>query len=77
MDEEALNLSIRKFLKQVGVLSQREIERAVRRALEAGAVRGDEHLPAIMTLELPGLGLRTQFEGTIMLERRDGAATDE
>ena len=68
MNEDALNQSIRKFLKQVGVLSQREIEHAVTRALEAGAVQGSERLPAIMTLEVEGLRLRTQFEGVIVLE---------
>ncbi|MGJ0510266.1 MAG: DUF6494 family protein [Methylocystis sp.] len=30
MDEDALNMAIRKFLKEVGVTSQREIERIVR-----------------------------------------------
>lgn len=71
MNEETLNISIRKFLKQVGVLSQREIERAVSRALESAAVRGNEHLPAVMTLEVAGLKLRTQFEGTIKLDDGD------
>lgn len=75
MNEETLNISIRKFLKQVGVLSQREIERAVSHALESDALRGDEHLPAIMTLEVAGLRLRTQFEGTIKLDNDDAPAT--
>lgn len=77
MNEDVLNLSIRKFLKQVGVLSQREIEHAVSHALEANAVRGDEQLPAVMTLEVAGLQLRAQFEGTIMLDNAGTATTGE
>jgi hypothetical protein len=68
MNEETFNLSIRKFLKMVGVSSQREIERAVNRARESGALRGDEKLPASMTLEVPGLKLTVKFDGKIELE---------
>ena len=53
MDEEALNMSIRKFLKTVGVSSQREIEQAVAKAIAAGTLSGSETLPAAMTLPLP------------------------
>jgi len=45
MDQETFNLSIRKFLKMVGVNSQREIELAVGKALETGTLKvGDEIL---------------------------------
>ena len=47
MDDDALNMSIRKFLKMVGVSSQREIEHAVARAIEARSVAGTETLPAL------------------------------
>ena len=67
MDNEVFNLSLRKFLKMVGVNSQREIEQAVARAMEARAVAGTETLPATMTLEMPGLQLRVTFEGQIAL----------
>ncbi len=63
MDDETLNLSIRKFLKMVGVSSQREIEQAVAKAVAAGA----ETLAATMTLEIPELGLKVKFEGDIKL----------
>ena len=46
MDQETFNLSIRKFLKMVGVNSQREIEQAVARALESGEIAGTESFPA-------------------------------
>jgi hypothetical protein len=68
MNEDALNLSIRKFLKMVGVTSQREIEHAVARALEARTVAGTESLPATVTLEIPGLALNVKLEGRIDLE---------
>jgi hypothetical protein len=68
MDQETFNLSIRKFLKMVGVSSQREIEVAVRSALDAKQLQGDEALPARVTLEIPALGLKVPFEGDIRLK---------
>jgi hypothetical protein len=67
MDDDELNISIRKFLKMVGVKSQREIEQAVAAALADGTVSGSEALPARMTLEVAGLKLRVQFDGEIRL----------
>ncbi len=67
MNEETFNLSLRKFLKTVGVNSQRDIEQAVARALDGGKLRGNESLPATMTLEVPGLDLRVVFDGEIRL----------
>jgi Family of unknown function (DUF6494) len=67
MEDEALNLSIRKFLKMVGVSSQREIEQAVAAALASKAIDGSETLPIKMTLEMPTLQLKVPFEGTINL----------
>lgn len=68
MNEETLNLSIRKFLKNVGVSSQREIEKAVAKAVADGLVAGNESLPAVMTLEMAGLRLQARFDGEIKLE---------
>lgn len=68
MDEEAFNISIRKFLKVVGVSSQREIEQAVAKATAAGTIAGAETFPAKMTLDIPGLQLNVQFDGQIRLE---------
>jgi hypothetical protein len=68
MNDETLNLSIRKFLKVVGINSQREIERAVARAVADGALSGSESLPATMTLEIAGLKLNVTFEGEITLQ---------
>jgi hypothetical protein len=68
MDEETFNLSIRKFLKMVGVSSQREIEQAVAKAVAAGDITGTESLAATMTLAIPALGLHVKFDGDIKLQ---------
>ncbi|MDP3798814.1 MAG: DUF6494 family protein [Polaromonas sp.] len=68
MDEETFNLSIRKFLKMVGVKSQHEIEQAVARAHASGAINGTESLPATMTLEVSGVQLKVKFDGDISLQ---------
>jgi hypothetical protein len=68
MNEEALNLSIRKFLKAVGINSQREIEHAVTKATAAGAIAGVESFPAKMRLEVAGLNINVEFDGEISLQ---------
>ncbi len=68
MNEETFNVSIRKFLKLVGVSSQRAIEQAVAAARASGAIKGNESFPAQMTLELPALKLSVKFDGKIELE---------
>jgi hypothetical protein len=72
MDEEALNMSVRKFLKMVGVSSQRDIEQAVGKALQEGAIAGTETFPAKMTLDIPGLNLHVIFDGEVRLQRPPG-----
>jgi hypothetical protein len=67
MDEDRFNMSIRKFLKAVGVTSQREIENAVRDALKAGKLKGNERLKAKVTLSLSGAGLSHEIDGEIEL----------
>jgi hypothetical protein len=68
MSEEAINLSIRKFLKTVGISSQREIEHAMAKAAAARAIKGTETFPAKMTLEVAGLNLKIDFSGDITLQ---------
>jgi len=68
MHEENFNLSIRKFLKVVGINSQREIEQAVRKALEEGRIKGDEAFPASVTLVVPELNLTFKIDGEIRLQ---------
>lgn len=68
MNEDTFNMSIRKFLKMVGVHSQHEIEKAVAEAMANGKLKGYEKLPAKMTLRIEELGLNVDFEGEISLE---------
>jgi len=67
MNEDKFNMTIRRFLKKVGVTSQREIEKAVRAALENRRAGGTESFAAKMTLEIPELGLTHVIEDTIEL----------
>lgn len=68
MNPDAFNMSIRKFLKMVGVHSQREIEAAVERAIQAGTLKGGEQLPAKMRLTIGEVELDVSFDGKIALE---------
>jgi hypothetical protein len=68
MNEETFNQSIRKFLKMVGVNSQREIEQAVAKAVASGDIAGTESFPAKVTLEVDGIKLHVKFDGEIKLE---------
>jgi Family of unknown function (DUF6494) len=67
MDEEAFNMSVRKFLKKLGVTAQREIEIAVREQIESGALEGDENLEAEATVAVRGLSRDVVVTGTIAL----------
>ena len=68
MDEDVFNMSVRKFLKKVGVTSQREIEKAVRAAVDSGKLAGKGPLKAEMTLRVDGVDLTEKIDGTIELE---------
>ncbi|MCP4329963.1 MAG: hypothetical protein GY791_16165 [Alphaproteobacteria bacterium] len=68
MDQDTLNMSIRKFLKKVGVTSQREIEGAIRDALESGKLSGSESLPVNVQLTIGDVGLDVAIGGEIALE---------
>jgi Family of unknown function (DUF6494) len=68
MDQETFNLSLRKFLKSVGVGSQREIEQAVAHALAAGTLAGVDTLAATMTLRIDALQFEFSIGGEIRLQ---------
>lgn len=68
MNDETFNLSLRKFLKMVGISSQREIERAVAQALADKTIAGTEAFPARVTLEVAGLKLHATLDGEIKLQ---------
>jgi hypothetical protein len=67
MNEDSFNSSLRAFLKKVGITSQREIEKAVRDAVAAGTLKGNEKLPAKMVLTIGGVSLTHEISGEIEL----------
>jgi hypothetical protein len=67
VDEETFNMSVRKFLKKLGVTAQREIELAVREQVKAGELRGDETLEATATITVRGVSEDVVVTGTIAL----------
>lgn len=68
MNEDVLNTSVRRFLKKVGITSQREIEKAVREAVASRRLKGNEALPAKMTLTVGQIGVAMEITGNIELE---------
>ena len=68
MDEEVLNIQVRKFLKKVGIQSQREIEQAVKDNLKKGCLSGKEKLDATILLEVPEIDLKVSIDGKIEIE---------
>ncbi len=70
MTEETFNLSLRKFLKTVGVTSQQEIEKAVRQAKSDGRL-GDGPLQAKVVLSIDAIGLEHEVSGDISLSEAE------
>ncbi len=68
MNEDVFNLQLRKFLKKVGIQSQREIELAVRNAIESGVISGNEKLNAKIHLTVSDVGVDHTIEDTIALD---------
>ena len=68
MNEEAFNMSLRKFLKKVGITGQRSIEETVRESMAMGRLKGDEKLPVSVTLTLGQTDLNIVIDGEIELE---------
>ncbi len=68
MNEEHLNMQIRRFLKKVGIQSQREIEAAVRQAVDAGSLAPGQTVQANVRLTVPGLDLAVDIPGAIEVE---------
>ena len=64
MNEDAFNMSVRKFLKKVGVTAQREIEQAVRAAAANGTLKGIA-LPAKATFTIGGIELTFDVTGEV------------
>jgi len=67
MNEDTFNIEVRKFLKEVGITTQREIESAVRKALASGQIEGDEKLKVSARIKIESIGLDHRVEGKIAL----------
>lgn len=68
MDEDKFNIELRKFLKKLGITSQREIESAVRAAVNDGRLQGNESLAVKATVTIDALDMKTVVDGDIKLE---------
>lgn len=68
MNEDKFNIELRKFLKKLGITSQREIEAAVRDAVDSGKLKGDESLPVKATVTIEAVGMEVTVDGDIRLE---------
>ena len=67
MNEDTFNMEVRKFLKLVGITSQREIELAVRKAVADGKLKGNARLKTVMTLSIPEIALTQEIKGEIAI----------
>jgi uncharacterized protein DUF6494 len=67
VDEEVFNMSVRRFLKTLGVTAQREIDLAVRERLDEGDLQGNETLDATATITVAGLSHDVVVSGKISL----------
>jgi hypothetical protein len=67
MNDDVFNMSIRKFLKHVGVHSQREIEAAVGKAIESKRLKAGGSFPVKMRLVAEDIGLDVTFDDRIDL----------
>ena len=68
MNEDTFNMEIRKFLKKVGITAQREVTNSVMTAISDGKLKGNESLPIVVNLSLPGADLELEVGGDISLE---------
>lgn len=69
MDEDVLNIQIRKFLKKVGIQSQRKIENYIKQKVEKRSIDGNEKLDISVVLEIPAVGLKFPITGIIELKK--------
>ena len=65
LDEDKLNMQVRKFLKKVGITSQREIERALHELDQRGELPADRPIEAVVTLKVEALGIEHRIDGEI------------
>jgi hypothetical protein len=67
MNDDQFNISMRSYLKKVGITSQREIEGAVRDAVSKNVLNGDEKLKVSVNLTIDDIQLSVDIDGYISL----------
>ena len=65
MDDEKINISVRKFLKNVGITSQRKIEEKIRDKFKSGEIKGINKIKVKATITSDTLGLNESIDGEI------------
>ena len=68
MDEEKLNISTRKLLKNVGINSQRIIENSIRKAIDDGVINNSKKIQVSVTLEISELSIKKIIDGDIEVD---------
>ena len=68
MNEEKLNISTRKFLKNVGVNSQRIIENNVRKAVDSNHINSSRNINVSILLKIEDLNIEEEIKGNIDVE---------
>lgn len=68
MNEDKLNLSTRKLLKNVGINSQRIIENNIRSAVESGNIKSDKKIKVLISVKIEELNINENIEGEIEVE---------
>ena len=68
MDEDNLNIEIRRFLKKVGITSQREIENYIRKKFAEGCLKADQTIELSMDLSTKDDELINTVKETITIK---------
>ena len=68
MNEEKLNISTRKLLKNVGIYSQRIIENSIRKSVNDGVINNSKKIKVSVTLEISELSIKEIIDGDIEVE---------
>ena len=68
MNEDNLNMEIRKFLKKVGITSQRILENEINLAYKKGLIKSGNSIDIQMQLKIESIGLENTISGKINIE---------
>ena len=68
MNEDNLNMEIRKFLKKVGIASQRILENEINLVDKKGLIKSGDSIDVQMQLKIESIGLANTISGKINIE---------